>query len=62
LNNGAFIAIVDGGVQEGDLIATGVAETTLAAAPAAGSPLLPQFGRRGGGAGGGGNPAGRGGP
>jgi len=61
LSNGAFVAILGGGLQEGDLVATGVAETALAAAPAAGSPLLPQFGRRGGGAGRGGNATGRGG-
>jgi HlyD family secretion protein len=56
ISDGANVALVQGGgLQEGVVVATGAVETTIAApAPAGGSPLLPQFGRRGGGPGGGG--------
>jgi hypothetical protein len=59
ISDGANVAVLGGALQEGVAVATGAIEATAAvAAPAAGSPLLPQFGRRGGGAGRGGQAGG----
>jgi len=50
ISDGANVAILGGALQEGVVIATGVTQASAAVAPTAGSPLIPQFGRRGGGA------------
>ena len=53
VTDGATVAVDANGLEEGDVIATGIIERNAAAPTStARSPLLPQFGRRGGGAGG----------
>lgn len=61
LSDGAAVAVTSNRLQEDVVVATGMVETTVAAAtgPPAGNPLLPQFGRRGRGGGGGGGRGGR---
>ena len=62
ISGGSTVAIFTDGLKEGDVVATGVIETTVAAAPAGGgNPLLPQGRGRGGFFGGGGNRGGGGG-
>lgn len=57
ISDGANVAVSGGGLQEGVVVATGMVQTVaaVAAPPAGGNPLIPQFGRGRGGFGGGGN-------
>ncbi|MGE0594383.1 MAG: efflux RND transporter periplasmic adaptor subunit [Vicinamibacterales bacterium] len=54
ISNGAFTEVGGPAVTDGAVVATGATQAAVATAPAASSPLFPQFGR-GRGAGGGGN-------
>jgi HlyD family secretion protein len=48
ISGGSTVAISGDGLKEGTVVATGVIETTVAAAPGGGNPLLPQGRGRGG--------------
>jgi multidrug efflux pump subunit AcrA (membrane-fusion protein) len=56
MSNATQIAIVDGGLEEGAEVITGIAQATMTSAqqPATNSPLMPSMPRRQGGGGGGG--------
>jgi HlyD family secretion protein len=56
MSNATQIALVDGGLEEGAEVITGIAQTTLTSAqqPTTNSPLMPSMPRRQGGGGGGG--------
>ena len=55
LANATQVALIDGGLEEGAEVITGVAQATTASQqPATNSPLMPSMPRRGAGGGGGG--------
>jgi HlyD family secretion protein len=56
MSNATQVALVDGGLEEGAEVITGIAQATMTSTqqPATNSPLMPSMPRRGGGGGGGG--------
>ncbi len=55
MSNATQVALVDGGLEEGAEVITGIAQATMTSAqqPATNSPLMPSMPRRQGGGGGG---------